>query len=198
MINLIKIIPSAQFNTCLWKNGQGKTTELAISEHSSLDNFSWRLSIATISTDGLFSKFSGYQRQHAVLSGHGITLKHQDLAKKNSEDRLPQLLNVATFSGDNTTFGELINGPISAFNLMYKPTLMQCELQTYLDNETVILNNADSYFIYSDSESITLTNAVSTSCKVIAKQHLIKLTDIKRNNYTVTGKQMLIIKFNTP
>jgi environmental stress-induced protein Ves len=196
VINLIKIIPPAQFNTSLWKNGQGKTTELAISEHSSIDNFNWRLSIATISNDGLFSKFIGYNRQHVVLSGNGILLKHQNLAKKKSEDRLPQLLNFASFSGDNTTFGELINGPITAFNLMYKPTLMHCELQTYPKQATIMLNGADQYFIYSDTADLTLSDITNHKSQLICKQHLIKITNTSLNQYEVSGKQMIIIRMS--
>ena len=52
---MINIITPEQFNTIPWKNGKGQTTELAISENGSIDDFDWRLSIASVVEDGAFS-----------------------------------------------------------------------------------------------------------------------------------------------
>jgi len=59
---LITIISPQQFKKTPWKNGKGETTELAISEGGTLENFDWRLSIASVTEDGAFSYFTGYCR----------------------------------------------------------------------------------------------------------------------------------------
>jgi len=53
----INIISPEQYRTIPWKNGQGETTQLAISEEGNLANFDWRLSIATVTEDAFFPIF---------------------------------------------------------------------------------------------------------------------------------------------
>ena len=53
-----------------WKNGKGVTREVAVYPPSGdLDNFEWRVSIAEVSEDGIFSVFHGVDRKLAVLDG---------------------------------------------------------------------------------------------------------------------------------
>ncbi len=55
-----------------WKNGGGSTTELAIfPSDATLENFVWRLSTATVKTDGPFSHFAQIDRTLAIFIGCG-------------------------------------------------------------------------------------------------------------------------------
>ena len=64
-----------------WKNGGGVTTEIAVfPEAAGLDDFEWRLSMATVATDGPFSLFAGVDRTLAVLDGEGIVLSVDGMA----------------------------------------------------------------------------------------------------------------------
>ena len=82
-----KIISPDQFKTIAWKNGQGETTELAISPGGTLADFDWRLSMASVVSDGAFSDFTGYDRQLILLNGHGIKLAHDD-KQTDAADRI--------------------------------------------------------------------------------------------------------------
>jgi uncharacterized protein len=55
-----------------WKNGGGETAEIAVfPEGATLDDFDWRISMATVSADGPFSLFPGVDRTLSVLEGDG-------------------------------------------------------------------------------------------------------------------------------
>ena len=99
-----------------WKNGGGSTTEIAaFPDGAGLDAFDWRVSMATVSTDGPFSVFPNIDRTLAVLSGAGIVLDVDD-------GRAPVCLSGAhlplAFPGDVATHGALIDGPIVDLNVM--------------------------------------------------------------------------------
>jgi environmental stress-induced protein Ves len=52
-----------------WKNGAGSTTEIAVfPEGAGLDDFDWRISLATIARSAPFSRFPGVDRSLAVVS----------------------------------------------------------------------------------------------------------------------------------
>jgi uncharacterized protein len=64
------ILRSAQHRRMPWKNGGGETLEVAIFPlGASVDDFSWRVSMARVDASGPFSLFSGTDRILAVLEG---------------------------------------------------------------------------------------------------------------------------------
>lgn len=98
-----------------WKNGGGSTSEIAVyPTEADLSSFDWRVSIATVVSDGPFSVFPGIDRTLAVLSGAGIQLGINGDA--------PKRLGVAdapfAFPGDAAVHGALIDGPIVDLNVM--------------------------------------------------------------------------------
>jgi environmental stress-induced protein Ves len=80
----VQIINPNEFKRLPWKNGKGETIELAINEGGSLADFDWRISMASVTEDGPFSDFSGYQRHLLLLKGIGIELTHLDGASINN------------------------------------------------------------------------------------------------------------------
>ena len=115
----INIKTPEQFKNVPWKNGKGTTTELAINKNGSLDNFDWRISIASVAENGLFSNFSGYTRNLTLIAGNGIDLHHyhNDVSKIHS---LQSILDVSVFDGGSATTGELHKGEILDFNVIVK------------------------------------------------------------------------------
>lgn len=61
-----------------WKNGQGKTLEIALFPQGASDQFLWRLSMADIVASGPFSHFPGIDRTLVLLEGPPIELIHKD------------------------------------------------------------------------------------------------------------------------
>jgi environmental stress-induced protein Ves len=97
-----------------WKNGGGTTAEVAaFPEGSTLDTFSWRISMADVASDGPFSLFPGIDRTLIVVEGNGIELDVEGIVYP-----LDRTSSKLSFSGDDITTGRLLSGPIRDLNVM--------------------------------------------------------------------------------
>ena len=96
-----------------WKNGGGVTTEIFASPSSG--DFDWRVSIATVNTDGPFSKFNGYERHIMTLSGEGMVLDIEGSGRFTLEPFRP-----FSFSGEAQVQGSLLRGTVLDFNLIVR------------------------------------------------------------------------------
>lgn len=147
---MIKIIRKSQFVVKPWKNGLGETLELAFNSGETADSFDWRLSIASVNQDGYFSDFPNVDRNLYLLKGNGIYLKHQ-LGDICLEDTLRQPLQCSTFNGASTTYGELIDGPIKAFNVMTKKDKYKVDVKNYPTHfECSSVEESSNRAIYAD------------------------------------------------
>jgi uncharacterized protein len=111
----MQILRAADYRRMPWKNGGGETREVLISPTgAALNEIDWRISLATIATDGPFSTFDGIQRTLCVIRGAGIRLTVDDAA--------PQLLlensEPHTFAGESKTIATLVDGTIVDLNVM--------------------------------------------------------------------------------
>lgn len=69
------LIPFGGLQAAPWKNGGGSTTQIAAwPPGAGLDDFIWRISVATISADGPFSRFAGVERSLLLLAGESVQL----------------------------------------------------------------------------------------------------------------------------
>ena len=98
-----------------WKNGGGETVEVIVRpEGASLSDFGWRVSMATVASDGPFSVFPGIDRTLAVLSGDGMELSIEGLGERLLT---PQSAPLA-FPADAPTSARLTGEPITDLNVM--------------------------------------------------------------------------------
>lgn len=98
-----------------WKNGGGETVEVIVHpEGAGLADFGWRVSMATVASDGPFSVFPGIDRTLAVLSGDGMELSIEGLGERLLT---PQSAPLA-FPADAPTSARLTGGPITDLNVM--------------------------------------------------------------------------------
>jgi uncharacterized protein len=109
----MRVIRASEYRVMPWKNGGGITTEICASPPSGA--FDWRVSIATVNSDGPFSTFAGYERHIMTLSGEGMVLDIEDLGKLALEPLQP-----VSFSGDAQVQGSLLQGAVLDFNLMVR------------------------------------------------------------------------------
>ncbi|WNC70884.1 HutD family protein [Thalassotalea psychrophila] len=194
---MIEIISPDTFTTTLWKNGKGETTELAISPNSTINEFKWRLSIASVSEDGVFSDFSGYCRNLILLTGNGITLSHTNaLTKETKTDCLAQVLNFSTFDGGCKTFGVLTDGAITDFNLMHNPNYFTALVKPLSSQQTIDIEPADICFIYPLSKPALVINKNDNQEFILPQGHLIKLISTETFNYSLNGEQLIVIYLN--
>ncbi|PKI16489.1 HutD/Ves family protein [Colwellia sp. 12G3] len=199
MSNLnIKITTPDEFTLVPWKNGLGHTTELAISDGGSLDDFEWRLSIASVDNDGDFSNFSGYQRNLVLIAGNGLNLDHRN----GDVDKLTHLLDIARFDGASKTHGALVNGGIKDFNVMTNQNAFTPEVDGYIEQQTAtVAMLADSlFFAYSLTDDMSVNTSQDEDCYTVPVGHLIKLCAMNEKKpddqliVKVTGKNMIVIQ----
>ena len=116
----IQIIRYEECESSLWKNGGGSTKQLLIwPKGANLSNFDFRISIATISTDGPFSLFHGIDRQLCILEGEGVKLhiKGNDLGQSKEIVLRPNDPPFC-FSGETQIESKLLDNQILDFNVM--------------------------------------------------------------------------------
>ncbi len=111
----MKILRSADHKRMPWKNGGGETVEIAISPvGAGLADFDWRVSTATVASDGPFSVFPGIDRTLSILEGNGMQLF--------IEGREPVLLTQDSaplaFAADIAVSATLPDGTITDLNVM--------------------------------------------------------------------------------
>jgi environmental stress-induced protein Ves len=111
----MRVLKSADYRRMTWKNGGGETAEIAVfPEGAGLDDFCWRVSMATVGSDGPFSAFSGVDRTLSVLEGHGIALE----VDGRDSVRLTTGSPPHRFAADAATSARLIDGRIVDLNVM--------------------------------------------------------------------------------
>lgn len=183
---MFKTIPPEQFETTVWKNGKGETLQLAISPGGSIDAFDWRLSIASVIEDGVFSDFSGYERNLILLQGDGIELTHDEIRA----DLLKKPLSLASFSGSDRTVGRLLGGSIKDFNVMTKTGKYKVLVETYAAKHRVNLLPLTLCFIYSKNNASNIK--ATTNEVLLPANHLMQITDCK-DKISVEGCEMIIV-----
>jgi environmental stress-induced protein Ves len=111
-----------------WKNGRGYTDELALwPEGARFDrlDFDWRISKASVTEDGPFSSFEGFDRILVVTRGEGLVLAHGDAAPRA---RLRKL-DPHRFSGDWPTEAKLVAGAVHDFNVVFRASSVHADVQ---------------------------------------------------------------------
>jgi environmental stress-induced protein Ves len=187
---MITIIPPSHFKTIPWKNGLGETTELAINEKGSLDSFDWRLSIASVVNDGLFSDFSGYQRQLILIEGNGINLQHDN----EKIDQLDQLLKIANFDGGCKTIGTLHSGKIKDFNVMTNQQTYTAIVKTVTKSQSFNITTKNICFVYSHNNNFLYHD--NNQQKTISNHHLLKINSKnKEATFQLRGENFIFIEF---
>jgi hypothetical protein len=108
------ILRAADRLATLWKNGLGVTREIAVHPPSAgLDDFDWRLSMATVDAGGPFSNFPGIDRKLAVLQGR-LSLRIDVGPPIELSSASPPL----AFAGDVPVEAKVLEGPVIDLNLM--------------------------------------------------------------------------------
>tara|TARA_R110000737_G_scaffold230262_2_gene243770 strand:- start:623 stop:1201 length:579 start_codon:yes stop_codon:yes gene_type:complete len=186
---MIEIIQPRQFKTVPWKNGKGETIEMAINSGGTLDNFDWRLSMASVVEDGVFSNFTGYTRNLILIDGDGINLQHND----NKIDRLTTLLDIATFDGANKTVGNLHSSEITDFNIIARTSAFNSQVDCQKSAINYPLAPAELCFIYSLFNSVSLTINNGQEVINLPAQHLMKITELSTNYATLTGEHLIVV-----
>ena len=129
-----------------WKNGQGSTTELLIEpSDGGLDDFDWRISCATVQTDGDFSSFHGVDRSLLIMSGEGMSLQfnEREVLIVTPESQ------VVSFAGEDAVHADLLGGTVTDFNVMTRRSRWLHSLEKYtFDRMFDLRMRSDMLLIY--------------------------------------------------
>ncbi|WP_165223676.1 HutD/Ves family protein [Affinirhizobium pseudoryzae] len=111
----MKILKAKDHTRMPWKNGGGETAEIAVyPPGAGLDSFGWRISMATVSSDGPFSTFAGVDRTLTILSGDGMELAFDGQAPVKLDPHSAPL----AFPADVATVARLTDGTVIDLNVM--------------------------------------------------------------------------------
>ena len=180
------------FRSMPWRNGLGHTIELLAEYLPQSRNFAWRLSMADVVSDGLFSDFSGYDRTLLLLQGRGLTLDHSN----GGCDELIDHLQAAHFKGDEESYATLHNGPIKDFNIMSKRDYCATtvnSLKNASDDELLI--NGDVLLIYAPDEAISIKSETRETLTV-ERNHLFHINKPTDEKWIVSGASLIVIQIH--
>jgi environmental stress-induced protein Ves len=118
----IRVIAANDYQRVRWKNGLGWTREIV--RFPDNDAWIWRLSIAEIERDAVFSRFPGVDRELVLLSGNGLRLRFES---GEVRELLPPHASIR-FEGEAAVTGELIDGSTTDFNLMWRRDAVDAQL----------------------------------------------------------------------
>jgi environmental stress-induced protein Ves len=187
MIMKARVIDKAIFKEMPWANGMGVTTELFAYKNQQSDRILWRISMASVSSDGPFSHFAGYDRILVLMAGSGLRLSHQD----GTEHVLSSAYQLAAFPGDVATHATLLNGPVQDFNVIadrsaFKPTV------TILSggNHRVPIE-ADVLAVYAVDDSLLITDPGMRSHPV-QKGDLLLVDAPDQGNWSFSGATAIV------
>ncbi len=110
---MMRIIKLSDIARKPWLNGGGVTRDLWVGP-SAVD-WQWRISVATIDSDGPFSAYPGVARHFAVLQGNGVRLRFAD-----GEREATATGEALQFDGADAPHCSLIDGPTLDLNLLVR------------------------------------------------------------------------------
>ena len=156
-----RLIQYASLRPTPWKNGGGVTTELAMSPPGAgLDDFDWRVSLASIAEDGPFSQFPGVDRTLVLVAGDGVLLDFGDerVVLSPSEP-------LVEFAGEDPVHAT-ISGPISGqatldFNVLTRRGRYRHRIEPFVVCGSVPLprRSGTTLVFLADGESLSVGSA---------------------------------------
>ena len=191
MMKPFKIYSPQSFQTLPWRNGLGSTVELLAETPNKNEAFSWRLSIASVTKNGPFSDFSGYDRTLLLLEGTGITLNKPNGIFKV----LNSSLDYANFKGEDLIDATLHDGPIKDFNIMTLRSICTSSVTAIDETSESLLNiNADKLLVYS-IKPVNIQIGLEASISLEAN-HLLQFNYYINNTMTLDKTQAIVIQIN--
>jgi len=179
---------AADYPVVPWKNGGGETREIAVSPpEAGIEDFDWRISMATVAEDGPFSVFEGIDRTLFILEGDGVELTF-DEGKVETIGAKGHL----SFSADVPTHAKLLGDAVVDLNIMSRRSSVCHRANKF---EVTGLTTVDL------ASSATLLICMSGKLEIIAAQRTeflgprdcLILDDDRIDSVSVTGEGQIVI-----
>lgn len=144
-----------------WKNGGGVTRQIAVSpQGSSLADFDWRVSLATVEAAGPFSTFPGVDRLMLVLDGE-LELDIAGAGRARLTAESPTM----AFPGDAPVAALSPGAPVTDINVMVRRGVHTASLERRRAAPTAAVVSQDVTFILACDEGLSLAQG-SASCRL--------------------------------
>jgi len=122
-----------------WKNGLGSAAEIANSPaDAAVDDFDWRVSIATITKDSDFSIYEGVDRLIMPLSPAGLVLSENGTRRELAQ------YDVLSFTGESTVAAIEVGVDTEDLNLMVRRGIRSGSLEKRLVEGSTVLTTDDA------------------------------------------------------
>ncbi|NEX60922.1 HutD/Ves family protein [Noviherbaspirillum galbum] len=145
-------LSASDFSVMPWKNGGGTTTQLAVHPHGAgIDGFGWRVSMASVASDGPFSAFPGVDRSLAIVDGAGLRIAGPAMPEQVLLPSSP----VFRFQGEAEIHASLAGGPVTDFNVMTRRAQWRHALERIRLQGDLTLGGADGALAFCLHGSIT-------------------------------------------
>lgn len=167
-----RVVGAAQHRRMPWKNGGGATAEIAIGPPgaSVAGGFDWRLSIASVASDGPFSPFPGYDRLITLLSGDGMVLS----LDAREDHRLDRPFAPFAFAGERATTCRLLGGACEDLNLMVARDRLAYRARTLAPGADWRAGESDAtHLVFVFRGSIALSGAASRAARLGPRDTLV-------------------------
>lgn len=191
----MKVLRAGDYKRMPWKNGGGETVEIAVfPEGASLADFDWRVSMATVTSDGPFSSFPGIDRTLSILQGKGMHLV--------IEGRAPVLLTGETaplpFPADVATSASLVDGPIVDLNVMTRRgKLAHTVRRLTIDHSQVLDRTAETTLILCHGGAVRVT-AIEAQADITAGDTIILTAPATVTIEPATSAVVFVITIDKP
>lgn len=182
----------ADFKIVPWKNGQGSTRELRFEKLEGDDFFTWRLSMAPVVIDGVFSDFSGYDRKLLLVEGQGMTLRHEC----GQTDSLSNRFDMACFDGGWRTEANLHQGEILDFNVMTRQNVCHSQVDAFAENDHHQLPVRAEYLLIYALDSDLSINPPDFDPIQLAAGHLLEVGKPTDGVWGIDGAAFICVQIN--
>lgn len=134
-----------------WKNGLGRTRELAVHPPAAgMDDFLWRISVAEVDSAAPFSSFPGIDRCIVLLDGEGFTMT----LDHDRRHALTVPFEPFAFPGEAAVDVALAGGATRDFNLMLRRGAVRGGVDVWRDAGTHLVD-ATTALVYCARGTLT-------------------------------------------
>jgi len=185
----MQILRADSYPVSAWKNGGGETRQIAVfPPGADMDEFDWRLSMATVAQDGPFSIFDGIDRTLFVLSGQEIQLAFND----GQTETLCNGDALHSFPADEALDATLVAGPITDLNIMARRDSVQ-----HIAMRMAISGGLTLDFPWETTAVFCASGTLSLSCagttETLGRYDCLLLHGETCSKPTITGDASLVV-----
>jgi environmental stress-induced protein Ves len=179
---------AADYPVIPWKNGGGETCEIAVfPPGAGIEDFDWRISMATVVEDGPFSVFEGIDRTLFILEGDGVELTFEE-GKVETIGAKGHL----SFPADVSTHAKLLGDAVTDLNIMSRRSNVRHKANKFdLTGLTTVDLISPVTLLFCISGNLAFATGQRTEDLGVADCMI--LCDDQVNSVSVTGEGVIVV-----